>query len=136
MSATDHSLRERYGAPSPARRWTVIGVAALLVAAFLGWLLWATLGNADPKVSSELISWKRVDDHRSTAVVRVQFGDGWVEARCTVRARAVDDTTVGEVTFTPARGDAADHEITINTDRRPTTVESLGCTADGQPRPR
>ena len=134
MSASTDS--DRYGAPSSTGRRIAVGAAVVVAALFGGWLAWAALFHADPSVSSELLTWDQVDDHRTTAVVRVSYGDGWVDADCTVRAIAEDKTIVGEKSFTPAEGEGPDHEVTINTERRPTAVDLVGCTADGQPRPR
>lgn len=136
MSTPASSVDQRYGAPSPARRWIVVGIAAVVVVAFGVWLGWTALFHADPSVSSELISWDQVDDHETTAVVRVTYGDEWVEADCTLRAIAEDKVLVGEVSFSPAEGEGPDHEVTISTERRPTAVELVGCTTEGQPRPR
>jgi hypothetical protein len=130
------SVDERYGASSSARRRVVAAVAAVVALAFGGWLAWAARFHADPTVSSELLTWDQVDDHETTAVVRVTFGDGWVDADCTVRAIAEDKTIVGELSFTPAEGEGPDHEVSINTERRPTAVELVGCRTEGQPRPR
>ena len=138
MSSSGSSLEERYGAPSPTRRIVVIVVAAVVSVVFLGWLGWAALFHSDPAVSSELTTWDQVDDHTTEATLRVEFGDGWIGAECTVRAIAEDKTVVGSLTFTPTDNgeDTVNEVVEIATERRPTAVESLGCTADGQPRPR
>ena len=90
--------------------------------------------QSDPAVASELMRSDIVDDHRATAVVRVQYGDDPVDAHCSVRAIAEDKTIVGETSFAP---DApGDYDVTIATERRATAVENVGCTASDQPRPR
>ena len=50
-----------------------------------------------------------------------------------MRAYAEDHTSVGELAFTPADGD---NEVVVRTERRATSLEKIGCTAPGQPRPR
>ena len=50
-----------------------------------------------------------------------------------VKAFAEDHTVVGEATFTPVAGR---NEVTLRTERRATSVESVGCTTPDQPRPR
>lgn len=136
MSSSGSSLEQRYGAPSAGRRRLLVVVAAVVAVAFLGWLAWATVFHSSPTVSSEMLTWEQVDDHATTVTLRVEYGDGWVDADCTVRAIAEDKTVVGELTFTPAEGEGPDHTVEIATERRPTAVESVGCTAEGQPRPR
>jgi Domain of unknown function (DUF4307) len=130
------TLTERYGAPSAWRRRAVIVGSALLAVVFLGWLTWAIWLHSTPKVTSQLESFDVVDDHTATAVVVVTLHDKGVTATCTLQALAEDHSVVGEVTFhpDPAASDQQDHRII--TDRRATTVESLGCTAPGQAQPR
>ncbi len=136
MSRTDDSLARRYGAPRPVRRTLLIGCVAVVAVAFLGWLAWVTVVHSDPAVDSQIISRDIVDDHHSIAVIRVDLRDDDVVATCTVRALAEDKSIVGQVTFTPDAADGPDHEVEIATERRPTAVESLGCTTPDQPRPR
>ena len=136
MTVPSHSLAERYGAPPRWRRPLLIGLVVVVVGGFAVLWAWITVVQSDPTVSSELITSEIVDDHEATAVIRVQYGDDPVEAHCTVRAIAHDKTVVGEETFEPSRDGGQDNTVTIRTERRATAVENIGCTADGQPRPR
>ena len=136
MTVPSHSLAERYGAPPRWRRPLLIGLVVVVVGGFAVLWAWITVVQSDPTVSSELITSEIVDDHEATAVIRVQYGDDPVEAHCTVRAIAHDKTVVGEETFEPSRDGEQDNTVTIRTERRATAVENIGCTADGQPRPR
>ena len=86
-----------------------------------------------PDVTSDLVSFEVTDDHETRARLDVRLGEDDVEATCRLRAFAEDHTPVGELAFTPVRGT---NEVVIRTERRATTVEKLGCTAPGQPRPR
>ena len=126
-------LSDRYGAPQPWRRAVLVGASEALAAAFLGWLGWTIWAQSTPKVESELVSWDAVDEHTATAKVQIQLDDG-VEASCLLRAYAEDHTVVGERNFVPERGGL--NEQTIRTERLATSVELLGCTAEGQNRPR
>ena len=125
-------LAERYGTDRPWRRTAVVAVAALLVLAFLGWLAWATWFHANPSVESQLSTYKIVDQHEATAVVAVSLDEG-TDASCRVRALAQDHSVVGELSFTPTDGD---NEVSVRTERIATSVDLVGCTADGQPRAR
>ena len=102
----------------------------------LTWLVWAIWLSSNPKVTSELQRFSVVDEHQVTAVVAVHLSDDSVRASCTVRALAEDHSVVGEVDLRPdpTRGEL--QSVTIRTDRRATSVESLGCTAPGQDKPR
>jgi hypothetical protein len=61
--------------------------------------------------------------------VHVNLDDDAQNPNCLVRAYAEDHTTVGELTFVPKDGD---NDVTNRTERMATSVESVGCTADGQ----
>lgn len=125
-------LADRYGAPSRWRRPVTVGVAVALAVVSLGWLGWTTWFHSTPAVTSDLVSFDVTSDHETRARLDVELGDG-VAASCRLRAFAEDHTTVGELAFTPVGGT---NEVVIRTERRATTVEKLGCTAPGQPRPR
>ena len=125
-------LADRYGAPARWRRPLTIGVAVLLAAIGLTWLGWTAWFHSTPAASSDLVTFEVTSDHETQARLDVVLGDG-VEATCRLRAFAEDHTTVGELAFTPVEGT---NEVVIRTERRATTVEKLGCTAPGQPRPR
>ena len=126
-------LADRYGAPAPWRRRVTVGVCVVLVAAFLGWLGWTIWDQSTPQVRSEIVGYKVVDEHLSTATVEVRLADDDVVASCTLRAYAEDHTVVGELVFTPVDGQS---EQDVRTERLATSVELLGCTAPGQSRPR
>ncbi len=125
-------LAERYGRPSPVRRRVLVGVVATVAAVFLGWLLWAAWFHATPTAESRLVTWSVVDDHQARATVAVTL-DGADGASCVVRGVAEDHSTVGEVAFEPVEGD---NEVSLRTERRATSVTLVGCTAEGQDRPR
>ncbi len=135
MSAQD-DLAARYGAPAPWRRRALLAGVGVLVAAFAGWLTWATLYHADPQAQSQLVSFEVLDEHRTTAVVTVELADADVQAQCRLRAYAEDHSVVGEVAFTPDPAAGPQYREDVRTERRATSVESLGCITPGQPRPR
>ena len=134
--STQDALSERYGAPSPSRRRLLIVATVVLALVFLGWLAWSLAGHSRTQVTSELESWSVVDSSSVTAVLVVRLHDDDVEATCRLRAFAEDHSTVGELAFTPDPSAGRRQVVEIRTDRQATAVESLGCTADGQNRPR
>jgi hypothetical protein len=129
-------MAERYGAPSAGRRRLLVVATIGLAAVFLGWLAWTLVAHSRTQVSSELESWSVVDGSAVTAVVVVHLADDDVDATCRVRAYAEDHSTVGELAFTPDPAAGRRQVVEIRTDREATAVESLGCTAPGQDRPR
>lgn len=137
MTVHSHSRPpERYGVPPRWRKPVLVVAVVVVVGALAALWTWITIEQSDPPVTSELLTSEIVDDHNATAVIRVQWGDGPVEAQCTVRAIAHDKTIVGQQTFEPDPDAGPDYTVEIATERRATAVENLGCTADGQPRPR
>ncbi len=133
MTDAPDRVADRYGRPSPWRRTAVVAASVVVGALALVWLAWTTVFHASPDVSSDLVRWEVVDDHAVTAHVDVVIRDGDDTATCRVKAFAEDHTVVGEATFTPVAGR---NEVTLRTERRATSVESVGCTTPDQPRPR
>ncbi len=127
---------DRYGAPAPWRRRALIAVSVVVPLAFGGWLVWATVSNVSPDVQSQLIGFDTVDEHSSTAEVRVDFGSDDVVATCKLRAYAEDHTVVGELSFTAEPAQGTRYEQTVRTERLATAVELVGCTTPDQARPR
>ncbi|WP_168929727.1 DUF4307 domain-containing protein [Nocardioides sp. GY 10127] len=130
----DAELAQRYGRRS---RWPLVA-AAVVVALFVvvagGLLTWAAVSSSDPEVQSALVTFEVVDSHETTASVSVSLADGASGVQCVVRAYAEDKTTVGEESFVPTGSGRI--EVSIRTERRATSVENVGCTADGQTRAR
>lgn len=126
-------LAERYGTPSRWRRPAIVTLTVGLAAVSLGWLGWAAWFQTNPAVTSDLVSFEVTSDHEMRARLDVRLGEDGVKATCRLRAFAEDHTPVGELAFTPTSGT---NQVVIRTERRATTVEKLGCTAEGQPRPR
>jgi hypothetical protein len=126
-------LSDRYGAPQPWRRAVLLGVSVAVAGAFLGWLGWTIWAQSTPEVESELVGFDVIDEHEATAVVTIQLDDG-VAATCLLRAYAEDHSVVGELSFTPERSGLTGQSV--RTERRASSVELMGCTAEGQDRPR
>jgi hypothetical protein len=129
------TLTARYGEPRPWRRRAVLVGSGLLGLLALSWLAWTTFVHATPEVSSELVGWQVVDDHAVSAQIDVviRSDDEDLDASCQVRAMAADHTVVGEASFTPTAGR---NVVEVRTERRATSVESVGCTTPDQHRPR
>jgi len=127
-------LAERYGAPAPWRRRVLVVACVLLGVVFLGWLAWTAWAHSTPEVTSELETYRILDEHTIDAVVVVDLRDDDVEADCLLRAFAEDHTTVGELEFVPDPALGQRQEQSVRTDRRATSLELVGCRAEGQTR--
>ncbi len=134
---SDHdTLAERYGAPPAWRRRSLLAVVAAVVVTFGAWLAWTTWEQSSPPVSSGELTFDIVDDNTASARFRIDLNGDDVDATCTLRAFSEDHTLVGLVSFVPEPSAGGRVEQLISTDRRATSVELVGCTAPGQPRPR
>lgn len=127
-------MAQRYGAPAPWRRTAATAVAvtlAVVAGLLVGWAAWS---HATPEAQSELVGFTVTDQHEVVADVQVELSDRAAGVQCVLRALAEDKTTVGEAVFTP--GDSGRMAVPIRTEREATAVEKVGCTAEGQQRPR
>ncbi|MBA3782572.1 DUF4307 domain-containing protein [Nocardioides sp. InS609-2] len=129
---SETELADRYGAPTAGRRRLVVIAVVCVAAVCLGWLGWTAWFHVTPDVRSELVGFSVVSTHETTAEIDVSVDDA-VDASCTVRAYSADHTTVGELTFEPVNGR---NSVAVRTEREATSIENIGCTAPGQPRPR
>lgn len=135
MVSEQVDLGTRYGTPAPWRRRALLVGVGVVVAAFAGWLAWATIYHSEPEVQSQLVSFDVLDARTVDATVDVEVEDG-VTGLCRLRAFAEDHSVVGEIAFEVAPAEGQRYEQQLRTDRLATSVESLGCTTTSQPRPR
>jgi hypothetical protein len=131
-------LATRYGTPNANRRRLLVSGVAALALVFVGWVAWAALFHGDPEVTSDLVSYDVVDEHTATASFTVARRTPDVEATCLLRAQAADHATVGELNVRIAPGGDRVQTLskTVRTEREATTVDVVGCVAEGQKRPR
>lgn len=137
MTSQDSSaaLAERYGAAPPWRRRVLMIVSGVLAVVFLTWLGWVAIFHSTTPVDSDMVSFRVVDEHAASVVVDVRVSDDATGVACLLRAFAEDHTVVGELSFAPEPGEPDRIERSVRTERRATSVELVGCTADGQARP-
>ena len=131
------SLAQRYGKPSSTSRLIVAVVGGLIVIALVAWLVWAIAGSADPAVSSQEVTKDETNAHQAWITYQIKYGDGPVDATCTVHAVAANGEEVGRSSFHPPRDatPSKTYKVTFRTTRMADSIEWLGCTAPGQPRP-
>jgi hypothetical protein len=130
-------LAYRYGLPGRTNRLVAsVLIGALLVGA-VGLLGWTVLAHSTPQVQSQVSTYDVVSDHEAQAVLQVARENRTTEAVCRLQALAADHAVVGELSQ-PVTDGPEDQvlQLSIRTERRATTVTSLGCTTPDQPRPR
>ena len=127
-------LAARYGTRSEGRHRAIVALVVVVAAAGLAWLVWVMLVHGRPLAQSDINGFDTVDQHRTTATFTVVRRDADVVASCLLRAFASDHTIVGELDVTVGPGGDTRQvlERAIRTEREATSVEVMGCTADGQ----
>jgi len=127
-------LATRYGTGRRSRRPLLVAASAVLAAVFLGWLVWVILYHGRPLVQSELVTYDVRGQHAAEARVTVVRRSADVEASCLLRASASDHSVVGELSFPvgPSVPETATLTRVVRTEREATSVELLGCVAEGQ----
>ena len=130
-------LAYRYGMPGRTNRVVAGVLVGALVLSAAGFLSWTVLFHGDPEVRSQVTTFEVVSDHEAQAMFQVVRENRTTEAVCRLQALAEDHAVVGEVTLPVVEGpENQTLPLSIRTERRATSVTSLGCTAPGQPRPR
>lgn len=135
---TEARLSERYGDSRRSRRIVLIVVLAIIGTAAATWLAWAINHHARPATQSGLTAFEIVGEHRAVAKLTVTRRDITLTASCLLRAYAEDHATVGELNFevTASEPRRVDLIKIVRTERRATSIELVGCRADGQSRRR
>jgi Tfp pilus assembly protein PilW len=131
-------LAERYGSAGRLQRRLLAAAVAVLAVAGLVWLSWAMLFHGRPAVESRLVAFDVDGEHAVDARFTVVRRDADVAAGCLLRAFAEDHSVVGELNVAVRPSDATTHTVstTVRTERRATSVQLVGCVADGQSRRR
>ena len=130
-------LAYRYGLPGRTNRLVAGVLVGALVAGAGGFLGWTVLFHGDPAVRSQLLTYDVLSEHDAQALFQVVREDRTTEAVCRLQALAEDHAVVGELTLPVTDGpEEQTLPVSIRTERRATSITSLGCTAADQPRPR
>lgn len=120
----------RYGAPRPGRRPGAVALVVALAAAFLGWVVWAALGAADPGPGAGVTAFKVVSDDeievRVTATTRVD-----VPFDCSVQALDRTREVVGVAAVALGTGGEGRTQrwVSVRTRDRAVTATVGRCTA-------
>ncbi|MFI7063930.1 DUF4307 domain-containing protein [Kribbella sp. NPDC050124] len=129
-------LNARYGRSGRSRKPVIIGVAAVIAAAGLTWLVWAAFVQSTPPVTSRLLGFEIISPTSAKATIQVDRTES-TEATCRLQAKAADFSIVGELTVTVPADSPRKQTLpaTLTTQRAATSVVLIGCTTPGNPRP-
>ncbi len=121
-------IARRYPA-SRTPRWLWLVAVAVIVVVGGAWLLWTALYGANPPISSRITSFEVTSDQTVDVRITTQRPDPSRAAVCTISAQAVTYDTVGQyVLEIPGGGEEVqNHDFTIRTFKRPTSVKLEGC---------
>lgn len=126
------SLAQRYGTGRTSGGRLFLGIFGVLLAALVAWTIWVAWVHSTPKVTSTLTTFTVQDPTHVSVDLTVNLSSSAQHPSCDLKALAEDHSTVGQLRFTPVRGRQT---VTIRTYRLATSVDSVGCTADGQQNP-
>jgi hypothetical protein len=122
---------QRYGTDRPRRRAVIIGLSAILAAAFVTWVVWAAWLSSDPAIDANVAAFDVVDSHEVRVKVTAEIRDGAADGTCLLRATAEDHTVVGELNLTVDQlRKLKGSWIPIRTERQATTAEVVRCSSD------
>jgi len=123
------SLAHRYGTDRHRGRVTGLAAGGVLVAALLGWAIWAAASQGRDAIEADVTSYQVVSSHETQVKLAVHFRNADSTGSCLVRATAQDHTVVGELTLTADQLRASQGTwIPIRTERRATTATLVRCT--------
>lgn len=92
---TDPALRARYGVSGGEnKRFFIAGILLSITAV---WFIWSGFNAANPKLRSELISFKVIDEQHISITYKITVRDLTKDHSCSVVARDIDKNTVGQV---------------------------------------
>ena len=118
----------RYGDRGGRQRPAMVAAVVVVVAGFLGWVLWAALGAATPDVRSDMLGFRIVDADSVRARIEVS-ADAQRSVTCTVQAQDRNHEPVGVARTTlPAGADATRRAtVVIRTRALAVTAVIVGC---------
>ena len=123
------TLADRYGTDRSRGRRLGLVAGGVLVAALLGWAIWAAASQGTQPLTADLTSYQVVGTHEIRVKLAPHFRDADTGGTCLVRATAEDHTVVGELNLTAAELRAEQGAwIPIRTERRATTATLVRCT--------
>jgi hypothetical protein len=122
-------IADRYARRPSAGRTSLLAAGALIAVLLVGWVAWVAWDHGHPKVNSAMDSWTITSPNAVAITVAVKVYDAGSHPVCSARAFASDHSTVGQLQFTPIDGRQT---VTIQTEREATSVDWIGCSADGQ----
>lgn len=136
MTETSASRPEsRYGRSRVPRRWVIVGLGSLVVAAGL---LIAVVGYhrlGTSPVTGTLAGYRLIDDQTASVTISVTRSDPSRPVDCIVRVRAKDGSETGrrEVLVPPAEAPTVQLTTTVKSSKPPAMADIYGCGTEVPP---
>ncbi|OBH85094.1 hypothetical protein A5681_18035 [Mycobacterium scrofulaceum] len=133
MTETSASRPEsRYGRSRMPRRWVVIGLGALVVAAGLVIAVVGYHRLGTSPVSGTLAGYRLIDDQTASVTISVTRSDPSRPVDCIVRVRAKDGSETGrrEVLVPPSESATVQLTTTVKSSKPPVMADIYGCGTD------
>ncbi|OBG71195.1 DUF4307 domain-containing protein [Mycobacterium sp. E3305] len=133
MTETSASRPEsRYGRSRVPRRWVIVGLGALVVAAGLVIAVVGYHRLGTSAVTGTLAGYRLVDDQTASVTISVTRSDPSRPVDCIVRVRAKDGSETGrrEVLVPPSEAATVQLTTTVKSSKPPVMADIYGCGTD------
>ncbi|OBH06396.1 DUF4307 domain-containing protein [Mycobacterium sp. E1747] len=133
MTETSASRPEsRYGRSRVPRRWVIVGLGALVVAAGLVIAVVGYHRFGTSPVTGTLAGYRLIDDQTASVTISVTRSDPSRPVDCIVRVRAKDGSETGrrEVLVPPSEAATVQLTTTVKSSKPPVTADIYGCGTD------
>ncbi|OBG62657.1 hypothetical protein A5703_20685 [Mycobacterium sp. E188] len=133
MTETSASRPEsRYGRSRVPRRWVIVGLGALVVAAGLVIAVVGYQRLGTSAVTGTLAGYRLVDDQTASVTISVTRSDPSRPVDCIVRVRAKDGSETGrrEVLVPPSEAATVQLTTTVKSSKPPVMADIYGCGTD------
>lgn len=133
MTETSASRPEsRYGRSRAPRRWVIVALGALVVAAGLVIAVVGYHRLGTSPVSGTLAGYRLIDDQTASVTISVTRSDPSRPVDCIVRVRAKDGSETGrrEVLVPPSESATVQLTTTVKSSKPPVMADIYGCGTD------
>ncbi|OJZ72587.1 hypothetical protein BRW65_16135 [Mycobacterium paraffinicum] len=122
----------RYGRSRVPRRWVIVGLGALVVAAGLVIAVVGYQRLGTSPVTGTLAGYRLIDDQTASVTISVTRSDPSRPVDCIVRVRAKDGSETGrrEVLVPPSEAPTVQLTTTVKSSKPPVMADIYGCGTD------
>ena len=119
-------LDDRYGRKRKPTRYVVYAIFASLFALLIAWLFWSASYHSNPTVTSNLISFKEINEKSMGIKFEITRNDPKQVIQCTLSAVDIKMNVVGEISYRIPEG--SKHQV-VSTEI-PTRAHSVSASVE------